>query len=142
MIITGVKFIATEILIYNRQCDENWSHAPKSERQAVMRLLEKFSSLFRGAAQANRYHDIYVRCNRCGEKLRVRVDMHNELSPEYGSSDNPSGYTCRKVAVGENRCFQSIEIVLKFDAKRCLLEKEIVGGDFLTEEEYTAGNPS
>lgn len=106
----------------------------------VMSFWETLSRLFRGAAQADRFQNIYVRCNRCGEKIRVRVDMHNELSPEYASGDYPSGYSCRKVAVGEQRCFQSIEIVLKFDAKRRLLEKEITGGDFLTEEQYSSGD--
>jgi len=105
-----------------------------------MGLLKRLNGLFTRTVQADRNYYVYVQCKRCGEKIRVRVDMSSELSPEYGSGDFPNGYYCRKVVVGEKRCFQPIEINLKFDGKRRLLEKEIAGGQFLTEEEYAAGD--
>ena len=100
-------------------------------------LLKKLNSLFARTVQSDRNHYLYVQCKRCGEKIRVRVDMSSELSPDYADSgDFPNGYYCRKVVVGEKRCFQPIEINLKFDGKRRLLEKQIDGGTFLTEDEY------
>jgi len=82
---------------------------------------------------------LYVQCNKCGEKLRARVDVWNELTPEFdGKSDSPVSYLCRKVLVGENMCFQPIELSLKFDKNHKLLEKKINGGKYIEEAEFTA----
>jgi hypothetical protein len=83
----------------------------------------------------------YLRCNRCGEHIRVRVDLYNHLSAEYGEGDDDVTYIYRKTVVGsgEKRCFQPIEIRLVFDKERRLQEQEIHGGQFITEEAYQAG---
>jgi hypothetical protein len=105
-----------------------------------MGILKKISSFFSApAVQESNALYVYVQCNRCGEKLRGRVDLRNDLSPEYENSDVPSAYYCRKVLIGEQRCFQSIEMVLKFDGRHRLVDKTITGGKFITEEEYAAG---
>ena len=57
--------------------------------------------------------------------------MANDLSVEYGPTGNPQSYSCRKVLMGSGRCFQSIEVVLKFNSRRSLQEKEIHGGKFV-----------
>ncbi|MGB7539801.1 MAG: hypothetical protein WBM17_14760 [Anaerolineales bacterium] len=76
-------------------------------------------------------YPISVRCNRCGEILTARVNMANDLSVEYAPNGNPQSYACRKVLMGGGRCFQSIEVILKFDSRRSLQEKEIHGGKFV-----------
>jgi hypothetical protein len=35
------------------------------------------------------------------------------------------------ISVQCNRCFQSIEVILKFDSRRSLKEKEVHGGKFV-----------
>jgi hypothetical protein len=73
-----------------------------------------------------------VQCNKCGEILRARVDLWNELTPDYdGKSDDPSSFHCRKVLVGENRCYQPIELRLKFDKNHKLVDQHITGGKFV-----------
>ena len=42
-------------------------------------------------------------------------------------------YFVRKVLIGEGKCFQQIEVELKFDANKQLLEKQIHGGKFVEE---------
>jgi hypothetical protein len=74
---------------------------------------------------------IKVKCNRCGEEIQARINLYNELSIEYDDSGNISMYICHKVIVGSQRCYQPIDIVLKFDPKRRLVEKEITGGKFV-----------
>ncbi len=83
----------------------------------------------------------YVRCRRCGEIIKGRVNLANDLSAEY-DGDNTSGYVYRKslIGSGSNRCFQAIEVELSFDPQRKILAREIKGGDFVTEEEYEAAN--
>ena len=81
---------------------------------------------------------LYVQCDRCGEKLRARVDIWNELTPQYEhESDTASGYFCRKVLIGEKLCYQPIELKLKFDKDHKLISQEVNGGKYIGEEEYT-----
>ena len=100
-----------------------------------MSFLKKLSNLFSGAAQGDQgAFWVYARCKRCGEVLRSRVDLFNELSSDY-EGDEPV-YVCRKVLMGEGRCFQQVEVYLKFDQSRSLVDKEISGGEFISEEAY------
>ena len=74
---------------------------------------------------------VTVRCNRCGEIIRSRVNLSNDLSAEYDGSR--TSYVCRKVLLGESRCFQQIEVVLKFDENRKLFDRTVSGGEFVTQ---------
>lgn len=74
---------------------------------------------------------IYVRCNRCGEVIKTRIDLQNSLSLR-----DEGGYVTRKTLVGSQLCFQRIEVTLNFDAQRQLTDREIAHGEFITAEEY------
>jgi len=76
-----------------------------------------------------KYYTFSVKCKRCGEIIEGRVDLDNELSVEY--EEGGDIYHARKLLMGENRCFQRIEIELKFTANRELIEKQITGGEFI-----------
>lgn len=89
-----------------------------------------------GAGDANAYW-IYAQCRRCGEPLKARVNLMNDPSLD----DNGEAWVVRKgiVGSGANRCFQTIEVTLKFDAKKQnVIESEAVGGKLITAEEYQA----
>jgi hypothetical protein len=103
-----------------------------------MGFLKKLGKMLSGAPlQANRALYLYVQCNKCGEKLRARVDTGTELSPEYdGHSEDPTSYECRKVLIGE-RCYQPIELRLRFSKGYKLAQKEISGGKFIDKEEFS-----
>ncbi len=96
-----------------------------------MGFLDKLLKSFSG--DSPRVTTVSVKCNRCGEILTARVNMANDLSVEFSPTGTPKSYTCRKVVQGSGRCFQSIEVLLKFDSRRTLLEKEIHGGKFVEE---------
>jgi len=108
-----------------------------------MGLLKKlFSS---GGTRSQReegrnVHREYVRCSRCGEKLSVRVDLSNELTPQYDEGEG--AYYVRKgvVGAGQARCFQTIEVELYFSAERQLVSRYITGGEFITREEFYEGD--
>ncbi len=76
-----------------------------------------------------KYYTFSVKCKRCGEIIEGRVDLDNDLSVEY--EEGGDIYHARKLLMGENRCFQRIEIELKFTANRELIEKQITGGEFI-----------
>jgi hypothetical protein len=71
-----------------------------------------------------------VQCLRCGEQIRGRVDLRNDLSIEYDGGGSAS-YHCRKVVMGSGRCFQQIEVYLNFDANHKLTDRQIQGGKFV-----------
>lgn len=82
-----------------------------------------------GATPEKRYYTFNVKCNRCGEVIEGRVDLDNDLSLDY--EGDSTVYFVRKGLVGNNRCFQQIEVEMKFTPARTLIEQEVTGGQFI-----------
>ena len=78
------------------------------------------------ASSSTNFYTFNVKCDRCGEIIEGKVNMNNDLS-----LDDEGGYHVRKVLMGSGRCFQQIEVAMKFDASRQLLDKQICGGKFV-----------
>jgi hypothetical protein len=77
---------------------------------------------------------IAAKCSRCGEIVRARVDLRNDLSIDYGEENDKPVYFCRKVLIGESgQCFQRLEVELTFDANKHLAQRSISGGQFVDE---------
>ena len=106
-----------------------------------MGFFKKFAALFSPTSVDNRSLWMYVKCDKCGEILKGRVDLMNDLSVQYQNSGNKTTYYCRKVFVGSNRCYRPIEVELTFNKSRQLIEEEITGGVRVSEEDYLAANP-
>ena len=90
-----------------------------------------FKTLFNGSVH-NSPSDFYtftVKCKRCGEVIEGRVNLNNDLSVEYENGHDV--YFVRKTLMGNGKCFQQIEVELKFNFDRKLLEKHSVGGEFV-----------
>ncbi|MEA3460138.1 MAG: hypothetical protein U9R11_05655 [Chloroflexota bacterium] len=101
-----------------------------------MGFLKKVASLFSPGEGEAGVLWVYVRCDKCGEKLKSRIDLQRDLTPSYGEGE--AAYFLRKVLIGSGRCFQPIEVRMTFDARRKLVSREITGGRFITKEEYEA----
>ena len=106
-----------------------------------MSFLKKLSSLFSPTPGDSRNLWLFVKCENCGEVLKGRVDLHNDLSIQYDESGGGSSFFCRKVFVGSNRCYRPIEVQLTFDKNKRLMNEEVTGGKIVSEEEYLAANP-
>jgi hypothetical protein len=100
-----------------------------------MKFLKRISSFFAGAnpEKESGSFELAVQCARCGEVIRARIDLANDLSAEYGEGDNEASYFCRKILIGKQSCYAPIEVVLRFDANRNLMAREITGGKFMGE---------
>ncbi len=97
-----------------------------------MSLLKKLSGLFAGSGgPLPKFYSIVVQCSRCGEIVESKVNLANDLSIEYDESGQTTGYNCRKVLVGKQRCFQQIEVTLAFDARHNLQDRQVTGGKFV-----------
>ena len=85
---------------------------------------------------------LYVRCNACGELIRLRVSREHDLSAEFdGDSDAPSSYHMTKEIVGQ-KCFRRIHVEMTFDGNKRPTDQQIMGGTFTTREEYEAAQPA
>ncbi|MEA3439542.1 MAG: hypothetical protein U9R58_04600 [Chloroflexota bacterium] len=98
-----------------------------------MGIFNKLSNLFAPKGDTYGYW-VVVKCNQCGEIIKTRVDLRNDLSLRY-DEQGKSTYYCRKVLVGDQHCFQKVEIQLTFDVKRKLVDRQISGGEFVDEQE-------
>jgi hypothetical protein len=107
------------------------------ERRFPLSLLKKITKFFsQGGSQDSPAYWLYVRCGKCQEVLRSRVDLRNDLSIDYEDGENPTYFT-RKVLIGDKGCYQPIEAELKFDHRRQLIDHEVKGGEMASEEEYS-----
>ena len=81
---------------------------------------------------ANRgtFYTFAVKCKRCGEIIHGQVNVNNDPSLEFDEKGKPY-FVCRKVLIGENLCFQQIEVNFKFNEQRGLLDRQITGGEFV-----------
>jgi hypothetical protein len=93
-----------------------------------MNFFKKLFSGSPGQSSANQYTYL-VKCNRCGETIEGHIDLSNDLSVQYEGDQEV--YFVRKGLMGSGRCFQQIEVQMKFDANKQLMEKEITGGKFV-----------
>jgi hypothetical protein len=93
-----------------------------------MNLLQK---LFGDSAASlqKRDYTFSVKCLRCGEIIEGRVDLNNDLSVEY--EEGGDVYYARKILMGESKCFQRLEVELKFTSNRELLERHVTSGEFM-----------
>ncbi len=91
-----------------------------------------FKTLFSPPRPSGKFHNFSVKCNRCGEIIHGQVNVNNE--PSMDVDDNGKVfYTCRKVLIGNQHCFEQIEVVFRFDENRRILSKHITGGEYLDE---------
>lgn len=103
-----------------------------------MGFLDNLKSLFSTSNADLNALWLYVKCKQCGTPLAVRVDLRNELSPDYENS----GYLLSKEMM-DNKCFTLMRAEIRFDASRKIVEQKIDQGEFITKETFAAmSNPS
>ena len=56
--------------------------------------------------------------------------MNIAIDPSLEYEGETPVYICRKVLIGSGHCYQQVEVSLKFDANRKLLDRQISGGEF------------
>jgi hypothetical protein len=96
-----------------------------------MGFFKKLTSVFSSSPQkpADLSYWYTVRCKRCGEEIKARIDLRNDLTIDYDTGGD--SYFCRKVIMGAGYCFQQIEVQMRFNSKRQLSDRQITGGEFL-----------
>jgi hypothetical protein len=78
---------------------------------------------------------LYVRCDNCGAKVRLRVHKQHDLNLVDG------GYMWVKTIV-DNKCFRPMHTVVHFDSNYHITDSELEGGHYISFEEYEASEVS
>jgi hypothetical protein len=100
-----------------------------------MGFLSKLRDLFVGGGADRNALYIYVKCNACGEVIRSRVNLMNDLSVDYEGRSR--SFYWRKQLVGSRRgCYRPIEVDLTFDERKSVVSEDVRGGTFVTEQDY------
>lgn len=73
----------------------------------------------------------YIRSDRTGEVIRLRLHRYNDLSP----NDDFKSFTVRKTVVG-SKSFDRIEAEFDFNARRELVDSTITGGTLVDRAAY------
>jgi hypothetical protein len=73
----------------------------------------------------------FVQCNNCGKTVRIRADKQYDLSNEGGN------YSWHKTIV-DNKCFRPMNTVVILDSSYNVVNADIDGGRYITEEEFNA----
>lgn len=102
-----------------------------------MGFVDQLKKLF--GSQPGRQPDqglyIYVKLERTGEVVRLRLSPQHELN-----SDEAGGYVSHKSIIGP-RTFGRAEATFRFDERRALVDTEITGGTLATREEWLEQHP-
>ena len=74
---------------------------------------------------------LYVRCDYCGQKLKIRVDRRLDLRRDY----ERGGFKLDK-EIMDGTCFSLMMARVRFDGGQRIVSQELEGGTFLTREEF------
>src|SRR3974377_479901 len=103
-----------------------------------MGLLDSLRTLFssRPSAKADDAIQIYVECERCKARVRVRLDKRHDLS-----QSEEGGYFVRK-EIMDSKCFRMMTAEISFDGSYRIQSQEVQGGRFISRPEFgAAGAP-
>jgi hypothetical protein len=89
-----------------------------------------FSRLFRREPLKDRNFYYTVKCNRCGEEIKVRMDRMNEPSPEYDEKGRVSHYIYRKDVIGQ-KCFNLIQVEFVLNLNFEIISSTVTGGKLI-----------
>lgn len=107
----------------------------RSANDLSVSVFARLRRLFRGGAGTAEQDALifYVRCDRCGEVIRVRADRRWDLLQEMGEGD--AAYSLHKDILG-TRCNALIRMVVRFDHAYRVRQQDIEGGRFVSEADY------
>jgi len=105
----------------------------KREGTEMGGFLENLKNIFTVPAgeTASKFITFRVRCNKCGEKITVRVRKDSDISGVSEGESRPGAeYFLRKGILGE-KCNNLIRVEVYFGPGFNIISKEISGGKFV-----------
>lgn len=80
---------------------------------------------------------IYLQCDKCGEKIPVRLRTTSELQRREGPEKDlgPGTFFVQKTVVG-SQCYQRIDATVEFDARYNVIDSTVTNGKLITYQAY------
>jgi len=101
-------------------------------------LFRRLAHLFRSIGTETHQADaliFYLRCDRCGEVVPIRVNRRWDLLQEL--DDGVTGYSLHKDVLGA-QCNALMRMLVLFDNTYTITRQEAEGGRFVSQAEYDA----
>ncbi len=100
-----------------------------------MRIFGRFKTSRYLSANKNALW-LFVQCNRCQEKIKLRIDKTLDLESEFPRAGREDiSFVLKKEILG-NKCFNLINVDLGLDRKYKAISSRIEGGRFITEKKF------
>ncbi|MBI2914793.1 MAG: hypothetical protein HYY08_02595 [Firmicutes bacterium] len=77
---------------------------------------------------------LYVRCNRCHEKIALRLRKSDEIQRNHGEG-GAGVFFVHKVAIG-TQCFNRMDLHVEFGTDYSVTRHDLTGGTLLSAEDY------
>lgn len=100
-----------------------------------MGILKKFFSKIEKKFEEENIMYLYIKCNKCGENIKVRITKSTDLLYNYNEPQGEVRYTLRKEILG-SKCPNLIYAFAKFGKNKNMLSLSIKGGTSITQEEF------
>jgi hypothetical protein len=100
-----------------------------------MTIFKKFFSKIEEKFEEEDIIYLYIKCDRCGENIKVRITKSTDLLYNYNEPIGEVKYTLRKEILG-SKCPNLIYAFAKFDKNKNMLNLDVKGGTSITQEEY------
>ena len=82
---------------------------------------------------------LYVRCDRCGEKIHIRANRRTDVTQEYDENGAGSGRVLHKEILG-SKCQNLMYAHLTLGAGDQVVESRLEGCTLISREDYEAGS--
>jgi hypothetical protein len=89
----------------------------------------------RASGAGNEGFFLYVKCDDCGAKVRLRVHKQHDLNRTN------DGYEWVKTIV-DSKCFRPMRTVVHFDSNYRMTDAELDGGHYISREQYESPEAS
>ena len=75
----------------------------------------------------------YIRCDKCGTPVRLRVHKFNDFQRDYDT-----GELFLRKEVMDGGCFSLMYATIRLNGAYKVIEQDVEGGEFISWEEYKA----
>lgn len=99
----------------------------------LKRLSERLFGSANGELQDPNGIYLYIKCNKCGAPVRLRIDKRNDLMRDYDT-----GMLTLNKEIMDGTCFSLMYANVVFDGAYQMVSQEITGGEFIDWETYKA----
>jgi len=95
----------------------------------MLNFLEKFKNLF-NPNDKSRFITFWVKCDKCGEEIKVLINKRTDLINEYENSQDKPSYLLKKEVLGNN-CQNLIKLIVGFDKNYNVVYNNVENGKLI-----------